>query len=256
MSTVAPGGGSLLATDPVVAEPAAEPSARRAVLRHLASNPLSLAGLVVLGLFLVLAVAAPLIAPYDPTAYDAAAKFTPPGAAHLFGTDDAGRDVLSRVIYGTRYSLLSALGILAFAAVVGTAVGLLAGYVGGWVDDVLMRITDMFLAFPALVLAMAAAAALGPSLFNAVIAIGVVWWPWYARLVRGQVLQLKNEPFVAAARVAGAGPGRIMRVHVLRNCTTPIIVQMSLDVGYAILTMASLSFIGLGAQPPTPNGAP
>jgi peptide/nickel transport system permease protein len=223
------------------------------VLRLLMSNPLSAAGLVVLALFVVAAVAAPLIAPYDPEAFNGKAKFLAPSAHHLFGTDDVGRDIFSRVIFGTRYSLTAAIGILAFAAIAGTAVGLVAGYAGRWVDEVLMRVTDMFLAFPALVLAMAAAAALGPSLLNATIAIGIVWWPWYARLVRGQVLQLKNEPFVAAARLAGASRRRIMTRHILRNCTTPIIVQMSLDVGYAILTMASLSFVGLGAQPPTPE---
>lgn len=253
MSAVAPGGGALIAPEAALQESYEDGPARLQLLRRLASNPLSLAGLVVLGLFVVLAVAAPLIAPHDPRAFNGAAKFLSPGAGHLLGTDDVGRDILSRVIYGTRYSLTAAVGILAFAAAVGTAVGLVAGYAGGWVDEVLMRVTDMFLAFPALVLAMAAAAALGPSLFNAVVATAIVWWPWYARLVRGQVLQLKNEPFVAAARVAGARPGRIVLRHVLRNCTTPIIVQMSLDVGYAILTMASLSFVGLGAQPPTPE---
>ncbi|HEU4974166.1 MAG TPA: ABC transporter permease [Baekduia sp.] len=253
MSTVAPGGGALAAPETLLNEDRDDGRNRLQVLRRLASNPLSLAGMVVLALFVIMAVAAPLIAPDDPTAFNGAAKFTAPGASHLLGTDDAGRDILSRIIYGSRYSLTAAVGILAFAATAGTAVGLVAGYVGGWVDEVLMRVTDMFLAFPALVLAMAAAAALGPSLFNAVVATAIVWWPWYARLVRGQVLQLKNEPFVAAARVAGARPGRIILRHVLRNCTTPIIVQMSLDVGYAILTMASLSFVGLGAQPPTPE---
>lgn len=253
MSTVAPGGGALVAPESGLRDHDEGGRARFGLLRRLVSNPLSLAGVVVLATFVVLALAAPLIAPADPTAFDGASKFLAPGAGHLLGTDDAGRDILSRVIYGTRYSLTAAAAILVFAAVVGTAVGLVAGYAGGWVDEVLMRVTDMFLAFPALVLAMAAAAALGPSLFNAAVATGIVWWPWYARLVRGQVLQIKNEPYVAAARVAGARPGRIMIRHILRNCTTPIIVQMSLDVGYAILTMASLSFVGLGAQPPTPE---
>jgi peptide/nickel transport system permease protein len=244
---------TLVAPDTVGTPAVAEEVRGPGLLRRLAANRLALFGLVVLGLFVVLAVAAPLIAPYDPSHFDGAAKFLAPGSAHPFGTDDAGRDVLSRVIYGTRYSLVAAVGILAFAAVVGTAVGLVAGYAGGWVDEALMRVTDMFLAFPALVLAMAAAAALGPSVVNAAVATGIVWWPWYARLVRGQVLALKNEPFVAAARLAGARRSRILTRHILRNCTTPIIVQMSLDVGYAILTMASLSFVGLGAQPPTPE---
>jgi peptide/nickel transport system permease protein len=253
MSSIAPGG-TLAAPQPALRmEELGRLHRPLTILRRLASNPLSCAGLVVLAAFVVLAVFAPLVAPYDPNVFDGAAKFLHPSASHLFGTDDAGRDILSRVIYGTRYSLGAAAAILAFAAAVGTAIGLVSGYAGGWVDEALMRLTDMFLAFPALVLAMGAAAALGPSLFNAAVATGIVWWPWYARLVRGQVLQLKNEPYVAAARLAGAGRARILVRHVLRNCTTPIIVQMSLDVGYAILTMASLSFVGLGAQPPTPE---
>jgi peptide/nickel transport system permease protein len=255
MSTVPPAGAFPAITDVSAADDVVRGRVASAadVLRLLMSNPLSAAGLLVLALFVVAAVAAPLIAPYDPEAFDGAAKFLAPSSQHLFGTDDVGRDIFSRVIFGTRYSLTAAIGILAFAAIVGTTVGLVAGYAGAWVDEVLMRVTDMFLAFPALVLAMGAAAALGPSLLNATIATGIVWWPWYARLVRGQVLQLKNEPFVAAARLAGASRRRIMVRHILRNCTTPIIVQMSLDVGYAILTMASLSFVGLGAQPPTPE---
>lgn len=224
-----------------------------ALLRRLVRNPLGATGLAVLLVFVVMAIAAPLIAPYDPNAFNGSAKFLPPSGSHPFGTDDAGRDIFSRVVFGTRYSLTAAAGILVIAACLGTLIGLIAGYAGGWVDEVLMRLTDMFLAFPALVLAMAAAAALGPSLTNVVIAMGVVWWPWYARLVRGQAIHLKNEPFVAAARLAGARRSRIMTRHILRNCTTPIIVQMSLDAGYAILTMASLSFVGLGPQPPTPE---
>jgi peptide/nickel transport system permease protein len=253
MSTIAPGGAGLLTPEAAAAMSEGEPRDRWAVLRRLVSNPLSLMGLIILVVFVVAAIAAPLIAPDNPNAFDGAAKFLAPSGSHIFGTDDVGRDLFSRVIYGARYSLLSAVAILAFAATVGTTIGLIAGYAGGWVDEILMRVTDMFLAFPALILAMAAAAALGPSLFNAAVATGIVWWPWYARLVRGQVLHLKNEPFVAAARVAGASRQRVMVRHILRNCTTPIIVQMSLDVGYAILTMAALSFVGLGAQPPTPE---
>jgi peptide/nickel transport system permease protein len=200
-----------------------------------------------------MAIAAPLLALHDPLAMDPSNRLAAPSALHWFGTDDGGRDILTRVIYGTRSSLLTALGILSLASVIGTSIGLAAGYFGGWVDETLMRITDMFLAFPALVLAMGLAAALGPSLFNAMLATAVVWWPWYARLVRGQALHLKNEAFVEAAHVAGASGLRIAVRHILRNCLTPIIVQMSLDIGYAILTLSSLSFIGLGAQPPTPE---
>jgi peptide/nickel transport system permease protein len=222
-------------------------------LGRLFGNPLSAIGLVLAALLIAIAIAAPLFAQQDPLTMDPSNRLAPPSAQHWLGTDDGGRDIFARVIYGTRSSLLTALGILALASVIGTAVGLTAGYFGGWVDEVLMRITDMFLAFPALVLAMGMAAALGPSLFNAMLATALVWWPWYARLVRGQALHLKNEAFVEAARVAGATGLRIAVRHILRNCLTPIIVQMSLDIGYAILTLASLSFIGLGAQPPTPE---
>ena len=182
-----------------------------------------------------------------------AVRLAPPSMEHWFGTDNGGRDVFSRVAVGAQYSLIASLAILVIAAVVGTLIGLVSGYFGGLVDELLMRVTDMFLAFPALVLAMGAAAALGPSLFNAVLAIALVWWPWYARLIRGQTLVIKNRTFVEAARAVGASGRRIAFKHILRNCWSPIIVQMSLDLGYAVLTLASLSFIGLGAQPPTPE---
>ncbi len=225
----------------------------RGLLRRLLINPLSAAGLILVCVAVFVAVLAPEIAPSDPLSMAPEIRLSPPGVAHWLGTDDGGRDILSRIIYGTRSSLLTALGILAMASILGTIIGLVAGSCGGWVDEILMRVTDMFLAFPALVLAMGLAATLGPSLFNAMIATAIVWWPWYARLVRGQTLQLKHEAFVEAARIAGASAIRIAIHHILRNCLTPIIVQMSLDVGYAVLTLASLSFIGLGAQPPTPE---
>lgn len=236
-----------------VAVVAAETRRKRGTLRRLIANPLSALGLALVLFAIAVALAAPLIAPYDPLAMAPGLRLAPPSLAHWMGTDDGGRDILSRIIFGSRSSLLTALGILAMASVTGTAIGLAAGYFGGWVDEVLMRLTDMFLAFPALVLAMGMAATLGPSLFNAMLATAVVWWPWYARLVRGQALQLKHEAFVEAARVSGASALRIAVHHILRNCLTPIIVQMSLDIGYAILTLSSLSFIGLGAQPPTPE---
>ena len=225
----------------------------RRKLRRLLRNPLSTTGLALSFGIILIAILAPVITPADPLAMDPSARLAAPSAEYLLGTDDGGRDVLSRVIEGARYSLFAAVAILLLATLIGTSIGLVSGYMGGWVDEVLMRFTDMFLAFPALVLAMGAAAALGPSLINAVIATSLVWWPWYARLVRGQALTLKNEAYVEAARVAGAGPFRIATRHILRNCWTPITVQVSLDLGYAILTLASLSFIGLGAQPPTPE---
>ena len=250
-----PPSGRVISVDPNVIVDGGEWRFSGAVgtFRRLVRNPLSAFGLLVLVLLLLVAIFAPLLAPSDPDAFNGAAKFMPPSAQHFFGTDNVGRDIFSRVLFGARYSLIAAVVILTIAAVLGTIVGLIAGYAGGWVDEALMRITDMFLAFPALILAMVVAAALGPSLFNATAAIAIVWWPWYARLVRGQVLQLKNEPFVAVVRLSGASRVRILTSHLLRNCTTPIIVQMALDLGFAILTLAALSFIGLGAQAPTPE---
>ena len=231
--------------------------AAASTLRHTAwvlrGNPLTAVAAAGALLLALVAIFGPSLVPYDPVASDVPQALLPPSALHWFGTDDGGRDIFSRIIYGARSSLLAALGILALASALGTIIGLTAGIAGGWVDEMLMRITDMFLAFPALVLAMGLAATLGPSLLNAIIATALVWWPWYARLVRGQALQLKHEAFVEAARIAGASALRIAFHHILRNCLTPIIVQMSLDIGYAILTLASLSFIGLGAQPPTPE---
>jgi peptide/nickel transport system permease protein len=246
------GDSNIMTADEIAAVAGRRRQMRRQFAR-LFGNPLSAVGLALSAAFVLMAIAAPLLAPHDPLAMDPSKRLAAPSALHWFGTDDGGRDILARVIYGTRSSLLTALGILSLASVIGTSIGLAAGYFGGWVDETLMRITDMFLAFPALVLAMGLAAALGPSLFNAMLATAVVWWPWYARLVRGQALHLKNEAFVEAARVAGASGLRIAVRHILRNCLTPIIVQMSLDIGYAILTLSSLSFIGLGAQPPTPE---
>ncbi len=225
----------------------------RSLVHRILDNPLSAVGLLLVVLAVLVAVFAPQIAPMDPIAMAPQNRLLPPGSTYWFGTDDNGRDILSRVIFGARYSLVAAFGILALASLTGTIIGLAAGLFGGWLDELLMRITDMFLAFPALVLAMALTAALGPSLFNAVVATALVWWPWYARLVRGQALHLKHEAYVEAAVIAGASRLRIAWHHILRNCLTPLIVQVSLDMGYAILTLAGLSFVGLGAQPPTPE---
>lgn len=225
----------------------------RQIGARLRANPVSMFGLVLAIALISVAIAAPIIAPYDPVNLDPRNRLLPPSAMNWFGTDDGGRDILSRVVFGARYSLLAAAVVLSLAVTVGTAVGLVAGFAGGKIDEALMRLTDMFLAFPALVLAMGISAALGASLANSMIAIAVVWWPWYARLVRGQTLRLRQEQFIDAARASGAGDAHMIVRHILPNCWTPIIVQVSLDVGYAILTTASLSFIGLGAQPPTPE---
>lgn len=229
------------------------PRGRRGILHRLLANPLSAIGMLMVIAAVLAAIFAPLVAPYDPVALALDHRLQGPSNLHWFGTDENGRDILSRVIFGARYSLAAATGILALAALAGTLIGLAAGLLGGWLDELLMRITDMFLAFPALVLAMALTAAMGPSLFNAVIATAIVWWPWYARLIRGQTLQIRQEAFVEAAVIAGASRVRIAWQHILRNCLSPLIVQISLDMGYAILTLAGLSFVGLGAQPPAPE---
>ena len=235
------------------ARPARSTNWARQVRDRLRANPVSMIGLILtIGMFGI-AVAAPIIAPYDPVSLAPKNRLLPPSSMNWFGTDDGGRDIFSRVVFGARYSLLAAAVVLSLAATFGTAVGLIAGFAGGKIDEALMRLTDMFLAFPALVLAMGISAALGASLANSMIAIAVVWWPWYARLVRGQTLRVRQEQFVDAARASGASDAHMILRHILPNCWTPIIVQVTLDVGYAILTTASLSFIGLGAQPPTPE---
>jgi peptide/nickel transport system permease protein len=169
------------------------------------------------------------------------------------GTDELGRDVLSRVMAGTRISLGIATLILSIAITAGVVIGAISGYVGGWVDEVLMRFTDIFLAFPALILAMGIAASLGRDLKNVIIALTLVYWPWYARLIRGQVLMIRERDFVEAARAIGSRPSRVLIRHILPNTIAPIIVQATVDVGYAVLATAGLSFIGLGAQPPSPE---
>lgn len=213
-------------------------------------SPLTVVGLVIVAVFLFLAVAAPLVAPYDPNKQQLSLRLRPPTAEHLLGTDQLGRDVLARIIYGARISLMVGLVVVISASIFGTLIGLVAGYVGGFVDDSLMRVTDIFFAFPALILAMAIAGALGPSIENAMIAIAVVTWPVYARLVRGQVLALRKREFVEAAESVGASGARIIRKHLLPNSLSPLLVQASFDMGGAILIAAGLSFIGFGAQPP------
>jgi peptide/nickel transport system permease protein len=184
---------------------------------------------------------------------DLRARFRPPGVQYPFGTDDLGRDLLSRVIHGTRVSLTAGVVVVAVAGSLGVVVGVVSGYVGGAFDEVAMRLGDMFLAFPTLVLGMAVVAALGPGLLHAMIAVGVVWWPGYARLVRGIVLAAKQVAYVEAARAGGAGGGRVMFRHILPSCVGPLIVKGTIDYGFAILVTAGLSFIGLGAQAPTPE---
>jgi peptide/nickel transport system permease protein len=222
----------------------------------LRANKLMLVGLVLAVLFVTIALLAPLIAPYPEDAGGAThptEALMAPSGDHLFGTDQVGRDLFTRVLYGARTSLRIAAVVLVLAALIGVPLGIAAGYFGGWIDDAIMRVTDVFLAFPALLLSLALAAVLSPSVGNATLAIAVTWWPWYARLARGAATQVAGRGYIESARALGASPLRILARHVLPNATTAVLVQMSLDVGGIILTAAALSFLGLGAQDPTPE---
>jgi peptide/nickel transport system permease protein len=227
---------------------------RRNLRRFVLGNPLNLIGLVIVAGFVVLSLLGETLAPHDPYLQDITnAKLLAPSLTHPMGTDELGRDVLSRVMAGTRVSLQVAAVVLGFAVVFGTAVGAVAGYFGGIVDEILMRITDMFLAFPALILAIAIAATLGRDLRNTMIALSTVFWPWYARLVRAQVLSIRERDFVTAGQSLGLTGARLLFRHILPNAVSVVIIQLTLDVGYAILSTSALSFIGLGAQPPSPE---
>jgi peptide/nickel transport system permease protein len=217
------------------------------------ANPLNVVAFALIAVFALCALLAPLLAPYDPLLQDLGLRLRPPSPEHWLGTDSLGRDILSRILYGARISLLVGVVVVVSAGVVGTAIGLIAGYVGGFVDDALMRLTEVFLAFPALILAMAIAGALGPSLTNAIIAIAAVTWAVYARLTRGQILSLRRREFVEAARAMGASRTRIVVRHLLPNALAPLMIQASFDLGGSIIAAAGLSFIGFGAQPPTPE---
>lgn len=212
---------------------------------------------VVAAVFLLTLTAGALFAPalvwYDPLQQDLRSILAGPSGAHWLGTDDLGRDVLARLLHGARLSLGASLMAVAIATAAGIPIGLLAGYAGGALDSVLMRIVDAVQAFPALVLAMAVSAALGPGLFNVMVAIGLVYTPRYARLVRGQVLALREEPFIEGTRAAGASAGRIVWRHLLPNVVAPVVVQISVGVAFALLAETSLSFLGIGIRPPTPS---
>jgi peptide/nickel transport system permease protein len=198
----------------------------------------------------LLAVLAPLAAPHGSLDITAAGPLHKPSFGNLLGTDEIGRDVLSRVLYGLRSSWLAAVGVILLGTVIGSVIGALAGAFGGWLDTVLMRLTDLFLALPAPVLAIAVIASLGPSLTHTLLALSVVWWPWYARIVRGEVRALAARPHTEAARLAGVSRRRLVCKHLLPGAVTPVVVTMSLDVGNLILALAGLSFIGLGAPAP------
>ena len=232
----------------VIAAPTAPGIVRRALRRTSARL-----GLAITLLFLSLTVLAPLIAPYDPTDQDLSNALSPPSAEHWFGADQYGRDMLSRILFGTRTALLSIVMADGLALIIGGSLGLLAGYLGGKVDAMVMRLVDVLLAFPYLLLALIIVAVLGPSLTNSVIAIGIIYTPQYARLMRGQVLTVQAAEFVTAARSIGAGQLRVMLRHVLPNSFTPVLVLATLQSGAVVVETAGLSFLGLGAQPPSPD---
>ena len=226
---------------------------RFSLARLLRDNPRVAISAGLIGVLFLVAILAPVISPHDPIAQDPDNSYLPPGGGHVLGTDELGRDLLSRIIWGARVSLPVAFVAVAVGLSIGGFVGVLAGYRGKLTDLLLMRVIDALLAFPGIILAIAIVAALGPGLTHAMIAIGIVNVPVYARLVRGQVLQLKNQEFITAVRAMGATPLRIIVGHIVPNLLNPIIVQVSLSAGFAILAEATLSFLGLGAQVPTPD---
>ena len=239
-------------TAALVDEAAVESPARRALMR-LVRRKGAMFGLAVIVLFVALAVFAPLVAPYDPTAQSWTSVRKAPSALHWFGTDDVGRDVLARIIFGARASLVAGCISVAIALAIGVPLGLAAGYIGGFLDALISRITDAMLAIPFLILAIALAAFLGPSLRNAMIAIGITTTPIFVRLTRGQVMAVKVEDYVEAARAVGNPPWRVAFVHILPNILPALMVQASLSIAAAIIAEAALSFLGLGQQPPAPS---
>jgi peptide/nickel transport system permease protein len=237
-----------------IASPGVETRSRRQdFLRAFFSNRLAIFGTAVMAVFVLMAVFAPLLAPYDPLDQNLPQKFAGPSLAHPFGQDELGRDILSRVIYGARISLTAGLAAVAVATVVGTIVGLVAGYLGRWPDSILMRLMDVLLAFPSILLAIVIVSVLGPSLPNAMLAIGIVFIPQIARVVRSAVISVRERDYIEAERALGAGDVQIVFSGVLPNSMAPLIVQSTLTLATAILDVAYLSFLGLGARAPTPE---
>jgi len=232
--------------------PASDSEWRRA-FRSLRKSPLAIAGIFIIGSLLVVAIFAPHLAPYHPNETHLSERLRPPSRMHILGTDDVGRDILSRIIYGSRISLRICTLVVGFTIGIGSILGIAAGYRGGWVDDVIMRLADTFLAFPALILAMAITSALGPRLENVVLALVVIWWPRYARVTRGQVLILREMDYIVAAKAIGVSERRLILRHLVPNCISSVVVQATLDMGEVLLTAATLSFIGFGAQAPSPE---
>ena len=216
-------------------------------------NPMAVAGLAIIVLLLLIAAFAPVIAPFDPIAQALDKRLLPPSATNWFGTDALGRDIFSRIVYGTRITLVIVLLVVVTVGPFGLLIGAISGYYGGWVDRLLMRITDVFLAFPRLVLALAFVAALGPGIVNAIIAIAITSWPGYARVARAETMVIRNQDYIAAMRLQGASQARIIWKHVVPMCMSSLIVRTTFDMAGIILTAAGLGFLGLGAQPPMPE---
>lgn len=225
---------------------------RRQIVRFLRRRPIAVIGALITLLLLIVAVFAPLLAPYDPSS-QAATRLLPPGLSHLMGTDNLGRDVFSRVLFGTRASMYVGFVSVAISLVIGGVLGVVAAYRLGITDTIIMRIMDIIFAFPTLILILAISAVVGPSLTTATIVIGLVYVPRFARIARGPALSVMQEPYIEAVRVTGASSARIIFRHVMPNIAAPLIIQTSLSISTAILTEATLSFLGLGVQPPTPS---
>jgi peptide/nickel transport system permease protein len=223
------------------------------VSSSLLRNPLAVVGLIIIVVLIVMAIFAPWIATHSATAQDLGARLRPPSAENWMGTDELGRDIWSRVVFGARITLLIVVLVAVLAAPVGLIVGAVAGYFGGWVDRILMGLTDIFLSMPKLILALAFVAALGPGIENAIIAIAIATWPSYARIARAETLTIRNSEFIAAIELQGASALRVIARHVLPLCTSSMIIRVTLDMAGIILTAAGLGFIGLGAQPPLPE---
>ncbi|TRC83731.1 ABC transporter permease [Mesorhizobium sp. WSM4310] len=222
--------------------------------RRFSANRLAFVGLLIIIALLVIAALAGVLAPYSPTFGDLKnARLLAPSSGHWFGTDDLGRDILSRILYGSRWTLYVVILVAIIAAPIGLLVGTVAGYAGGWTDAILMRITDVFLAFPKLVLALALVAALGPGIENAVLAIAITSWPPYARIARAETLTVRNSDYIKAVQLMGASPFRIVLRHIMPLCISSLIVRVTLDMAGIILIAAGLGFLGLGAQPPLPE---
>lgn len=223
------------------------------MMRFLLRNPMTLAGLTVISVLMIVAVFAPWIASHDPLQQDLARALQAPGAAHWFGTDEYGRDVFSRLVYGSRITLYIVLLVTVIVGPIGLLIGTVSGYFGGWVDSLFMRITDIFISFPSLVLALAFIAALGPGLEHAVIAIALTAWPPIARLARAETLSLRNADFVVAVKLQGGSPLRIIGRHIIPMCLSSVIIRLTMNMASIILTAAALGFLGLGAQAPLPE---